>query len=100
MKDLSIGVLEQDAASRHLFERHGTEFIVVEGLAPRDLLLRERSTEVIVEVAAEGRHPFEAPAHPLPHSLDFDKWRSRDDDIGDIIVLKMYDDAVNVVDLE
>lgn len=34
--------------------------MVVERFAPHDLLIRERSAEVVVEVTTEGRHPFKA----------------------------------------
>ena len=74
--------------------------IVVVCFAFGEFILREGHMKVIVEVTAERRNPFEAPAHALSDRLDFRDRRPCDDHVTDIVMLQMHEDAVEVVNLE
>src|SRR5208337_3177093 len=60
----------------------------------------ERDIEVIVEVAAEGGNPEEFPVHALAHDFDLIDWRSGDDRIADIVILKVGQNACHMIDFE
>ena len=52
------------------------ELIVVVGLALLQFILGEGHVVVAIEVAAERRHPLEAPSHPLLERLDLRQRRA------------------------
>jgi len=72
-------------------------FVVIIYFALRDFLLGERNVIVEVEVAAERRHPLEAPAHALFVSLEFRQRRSRDRQQRHVIMLEVRERAVDVI---
>ena len=74
---------------------HVAEIVV--DLPAGDLLGREADPEVVVEVASEGRHPFELPAHALAIALDLFERRARDRDHGDVVIGQMLVHAVGVI---
>ncbi|MNL76786.1 hypothetical protein D3C87_2028040 [compost metagenome] len=50
-----------------------------------------------VEIAAEGRNPWEAPAEPLPVSLDLGERCARNGGEGHVAMVEMNRDAVEIV---
>src|SRR5262249_3640661 len=73
---------------------------IVERTTGSDLLGLEGHVEVVVEVAVIGGDPGKAPAHPFAHDLNLVDGRARNYNIGDIVVVKMLEQAVDVIDLE
>ena len=100
VKDVARLILVEHAVSRHVFNRNLPPFVVVIDLPLGDLVRREGDVEIVVEVAAEGRHPFEAPAHALFHHRDLCQRRARDRDVAHVMILKMHEDAADVIDFE
>src|SRR6185312_10016270 len=70
-------LLDEGAQSRRLLAGEFGHLIIVFDLAARLFLGRERDVEVVVEVVAVGRHPFELPAHAFLVGLDFGEGRAR-----------------------
>ena len=73
---------------------------VVIDLALGDLLIRERDVKVVVEVAAERRHPIETPPHAGLERFDIRERRSRDCDIGHVMVFEVHERPFDVVAFE
>src|ERR1700747_622720 len=81
-------LLEKHAGARALFGGEFSDLIVVVGLAGL-LIFRSRNLIVVVEIAAEGRHPFKLPSHAFLEGFDLGIRRARDDDkccvaLGDV----------------
>src|SRR5262245_481290 len=100
MEDLAAFVLIKYAASRHFLHRRRALAIVVDGAAGSDLLGRKRHVEVVIEVAAKRRYPFEAPTHAPLHRGDLGIGSTRYRHVADVMMFEMYNDTVNMVDLE
>src|SRR5271166_5113777 len=81
MKDFAGGVLVEHAGARPLLAREAfDEFVIVKNLAAGLLLRRERHLIIGIEIAAERRHPLEAPTHAALESFNLRQRRSRHDD--------------------
>src|SRR5262249_28157603 len=65
-----------------------------------DLVRREGHVEVVVEIALEGRHPVEAPAHAVPVGANLGKRSSRYCNDLHVMVLEVLRGSVNVLGLE
>ena len=65
MEDVACFVLIEHAGARHLLalKAEVARFVIVVDLTGGDLVVAERDAEVGIEVAAPGRHPFEASSH-------------------------------------
>ena len=100
VEDLAGFVLVEHAAARHFVDHLGAVAVVVGGLAGGDLLGRERHVEVVVEVIAVRRHPFDAPAHALPERLGLRQWRARDHGVWHVVVREVNQRTHGVVEFE
>src|SRR5262249_32815188 len=47
-----------------------------------------------------GRDPWEAPTHPLADDLDLIDWRPRHDGIGDVVVMQVLEQSLEMVDFQ
>src|ERR1700728_1079330 len=61
------------------------------------LLRRRRHVIVEVEIAAEGRHPFEMPSHAALEFLDLPERRPGDDDEGDVTLRDVNGRTVEMI---
>ena len=95
MKHGAGRVLEEDAHARQLVAVDLLPFIVVFGILA-DLVVVERDVVVEVEVAAERRHPREAPAHAPLERFDLGK-RPRDTAVNVVALRKVDDRAVEMI---
>src|SRR5215472_17878633 len=71
--------------------------IIINDLALFELLWGKRHVIIVVEVAAERRHPIEAPTHPLLKYRQLRDWRPRDRDQDDIALVQMDQHPVEVI---
>src|SRR6185437_1553967 len=68
-------LLDEGAQARRFLAGEFPLGVIVLDLA-RHLVLGEGDVEIVIEVAAVRRHPFEFPAHPLLVGLDFGQRRA------------------------
>ena len=96
MKDCPAGIFVETAQAGVLFAmgRDGAEVV---GLLPAvDFFLGERDAEVAIEIAAAGRDPGEAPAHPLLECHEFLE-RARETSTSETSRGQMLDRAIHVI---
>src|SRR6516164_880204 len=79
MIDYAVAILEEHAAAVQVFHR-GIHHL-----------------EVVVDIAAKGRNPVEAPSHPLLVSLDFRQRCARDRNESDVVMCEMEVGAVDMI---
>src|SRR3974377_213872 len=98
VKNFPGGVLVEHASARPLLAREAfNEFVIVKNLAASLLPRRERHLIIGIEIAAERRHPLEAPAHAALEVFNFGQRRSRDDYERYVALRQMNDRAVEMV---
>src|SRR5271163_2096840 len=100
MEDVTVVVFVEDAAAGDFLDPDLTHFIVVIALAFGDFFRTEGDVEIVIEVAARGRHPLDVPSHSLFEGFDFRQRRPRNGNVADIAMLEVDNDAVDVVELE
>src|SRR5580704_3358154 len=103
-EDVAAFILQENAQTGKLFAYVSTvgrdRSEVVVDLPLVDLLLRERDVEVEVEIAAEGRDPFEAPAHARPVRENLGEWCAGDGDDCHVVVGEVLGRSVDVLGLK
>src|ERR1700730_8722258 len=97
MENCSSGVFTEHTDPRMLAHRSLDRGIIVNDFALRQLLRRERHTVIVIEVIAEGRHPIEAPAHPLLECRELWVRRPGDRDEADVALVQMDQDRVEII---
>ena len=99
MKDVTMGVFVEHAATGKLVDPDLTNFVVVIALAFGDFVGPEGDMEIEIEVAAGGRYPLDMPSHALFEGFDFRQRSTRHGNVADIALLEMDKDAVDVIEL-
>jgi hypothetical protein len=98
VEHVALVVLVERAGARALLARKIIhELVIIHHLAAGFFLGRRRHLIVVVEIAAERRHPGEFPTHAFFESLDLDERRARDDDETDIALRQMDGGAVEMI---
>ena len=95
--DGAVGILVENTDARRFRAAEGLHRVVVVHLALRDLLLGERHMEVMIEAAAVGRDPIEAPAHAFLERLDLGQRRARNGHHRHIARGQMREHAIRMV---
>src|SRR5262245_32161328 len=103
MEDLAAVVLVENAITGEIFDpgrpfRRSSE--IVESAAGSNLLGREGDVEVVVEIAAVRRNPGEAPPHTFADGFDLFDWSTRHGRVGHVVVSQMFEQTLDMVDLE
>src|SRR5580704_1512175 len=103
-EDVAAFILQENAETWKLFAYVSTvgrdRSEVVVDLPLVDLLLRERDVEVEVEIAAEGRDPFEVPAHARLVRENLGERCARDGYDRHVVVGEVLSRSVDVLGLE
>ncbi|MNH24152.1 hypothetical protein D3C79_840700 [compost metagenome] len=97
MENLSGLVAVEDAEAGHVLARVVAGAVVVAGRAGGDVFGLGRHAEVLVEAAAVGRHPLEAPAHAFAEGLELLPGRPRHAEQGHVVVLEVLIGTVDMV---
>src|SRR6185437_3374170 len=80
VKHLAGVALAEHAGAGALLARKVFDYLVIVQHLAAGLFFRRKGDLIIgIEIAAERRHPFEAPAHALLERLDFGERGARDD---------------------
>src|SRR5215469_8354550 len=97
MIDGAVAILEEHAAAVQFFGR-GVDYLkVVIDLALGQILFLERDVVVVVEIAAKGGNPVEAPPHPFFVSLDFRQRCARNRKESDVVMCEMEVGPVDMI---
>src|ERR1700744_389549 len=97
MEDVAPRIFVEDTVAGKLFAYEILHGIVVEDLAVRSFLRSERDVEVVIEVAAERRHPLEIPPHTFLERFNFFQRRPRNRDKTHVMMFKMSQRPIDVV---
>ena len=97
MQHFTSVVFDERTQAGRFFAEKFCHCVIVFDLAALLFLRRERHMKVVVEIAAELRHPFELPAHALLVSFYLGERRTRNDDKRHIALSEMNDSAVEMV---
>ena len=97
MKDVASGVFGEDAGSRSFIGWKFGPLVVVINLAAGFFSRRERNVIVVIEIAAERRHPLEFPAHAFLKRFDLGDRRVRDGDERGVAIGEMNRHPVKVI---
>src|SRR5215471_4301533 len=101
VKDFTGGVSIKHAGTRPFLAREILdEFVVVHHLAAGFFLCCRRYLIILIEIAAERRDPFEAPAHAALERFDLRQRRPRDDDKRYVALRQVNDRAVEMIGKE
>src|SRR5262249_32628959 len=100
VEDLAGVVPHEDAVAGEILQPRIAVAIVVEGASGRQLIWRERDAEVVVEVRMVRGDPAESPSHARADLLDLVDGRAGNDGIGQIVILQVDENPLEMVDLE
>src|SRR5579863_3248987 len=100
MEDGTVVIFEKHAGAVKVLHRSVDHFIVVVDLALGHVVFGETHVIIVVEVAAVGRYPVEAPTHALFVRFDFSERCARDRDEGYIVMCDMLIGTIDMVGKE
>jgi hypothetical protein len=97
VKDVPLGVFEEHTDTLHFRRVHLVLCVVVDGASVGKSFRRERHVVVVIEIAAGGRQPFEAPPQTRRKGLQLRQRRMRDGDERHVALIQMWHNAVKIV---